>query len=204
MRFLSCTRSGLSFLLPGIEPFNNIVSKTIVATALPTIVSKLGGGSRYSWVGRFVPSSQRLSIKVIDLLLHALVPTCWPQPGVLSILLFLSINLIILQSFTFVWEIIGSHRSETHTVLFNCHLLSKSFLYWLSKVELISMFGKARICTKRCRSKHGTALFLFILTLDIKYLVTDMADCGKSSAGYRRWRYHPTGLILLVPLPRFV
>ena len=31
-------------------------SKTIVATALPTIVSKLGGGSRYSWVGRFVPS----------------------------------------------------------------------------------------------------------------------------------------------------
>lgn len=36
-------------------------SKTIVATALPTIVSKLGGGSRYSWVGRFVPSYQRLS-----------------------------------------------------------------------------------------------------------------------------------------------
>jgi hypothetical protein len=99
MRFLSCTRSGLSFLLPGIEPFDNVVSKTIVATALPTIVSKLGGGSRYSWVGRFVPSSQRLSIKVIDLLLHALVPTCWPQPGVLSILLFLSLNLIIFPVF---------------------------------------------------------------------------------------------------------
>ena len=27
-------------------------SQTIVATALPTIVAKLGGGSSYSWVGR--------------------------------------------------------------------------------------------------------------------------------------------------------
>jgi hypothetical protein len=54
------------------------VPKTIIATALPTIVSQLGGGSRYSWVGRFVFS---LSIKVTDRLLHALVPTCWPQPG---------------------------------------------------------------------------------------------------------------------------
>lgn len=26
-------------------------AQTIVATALPTIVSKLGGGSQYSWVG---------------------------------------------------------------------------------------------------------------------------------------------------------
>lgn len=28
--------------------------QTIVATALPTIVAKLGGGSEYSWVGRSV------------------------------------------------------------------------------------------------------------------------------------------------------
>lgn len=27
-------------------------SQTIVATALPTIVAQLGGGSEYSWVGR--------------------------------------------------------------------------------------------------------------------------------------------------------
>lgn len=103
------------------------------------------------------------SIKVIDLLfLHALVPTCWPQPGVLSILLFLSISLIILQSFTIVWEIIGPDRSETHTVHFYWLLFSTSLLYWLSKVELISVSGKARICTKRCGSKYGTALFHFL------------------------------------------
>jgi len=28
--------------------------KTIVATALPTIVAQLGGGGRYSWVGTYV------------------------------------------------------------------------------------------------------------------------------------------------------
>jgi len=31
------------------------LDQTIVATALPTIVSHLGGGSGYSWVGRSVP-----------------------------------------------------------------------------------------------------------------------------------------------------
>ena len=29
--------------------------KTIVATALPTIVADLQGGNNYSWVGRYVP-----------------------------------------------------------------------------------------------------------------------------------------------------
>lgn len=33
--------------------FNTIHFQTIVATALPTIVAKLGGGKDYSWVGRY-------------------------------------------------------------------------------------------------------------------------------------------------------
>ena len=32
----------------------DIILQTIVATALPTIVAKLGGGKEYSWVGRYV------------------------------------------------------------------------------------------------------------------------------------------------------
>lgn len=38
--------AGLTLVWP------NVVSQTIVATALPTIVVDLGGGNNYSWVGR--------------------------------------------------------------------------------------------------------------------------------------------------------
>ena len=38
----------------------NNVRQTIVATALPTIVEKLGGGKDYSWVGRCVPLYPRI------------------------------------------------------------------------------------------------------------------------------------------------
>lgn len=37
----------------------NICVQTIVATALPTIVSELGGGKDYSWVGTYVYSLGR-------------------------------------------------------------------------------------------------------------------------------------------------
>ena len=76
-----------------IDLFDTRGQKTIIATALPTIVSDLKGGSRYSWVGRFVVSSQILSIEVIDLPLYALVPICCCQPGRLSTLLVLLISL---------------------------------------------------------------------------------------------------------------
>ncbi|KAG6852748.1 hypothetical protein C0991_009368 [Blastosporella zonata] len=33
--------------------FLSALDNTIVATALPTIVSQLGGGQNYSWVGRY-------------------------------------------------------------------------------------------------------------------------------------------------------
>ena len=53
-----------------IELFDPQVPKTIVAAALPTIVRCLGGGSRYSWVGRFVFPSWRLSFTSLTCLSH--------------------------------------------------------------------------------------------------------------------------------------
>ena len=65
--------------------------------------------------------------------------------------------------------------------------------------------GKARISAKRRGSKYGTALFIIIiiLTLNFKCHVPVVADRGKSSAGYWRWRHPPNGLILLVLPLRF-
>ena len=84
-----------------IEPFDTRGPKTIIATALPTIVSDLKGGSRYSWVGRFVVSPQILSIEVIDL---PLVPICCWQPGWLSTLVVLLISLDSLAVFHLYME----------------------------------------------------------------------------------------------------
>ena len=63
-------------------PFGSYVlahhaAQTIVATALPTIVAKLGGGSEYSWVGRLVSrTTVDYYLNVHDLTLRA-APIFW-------------------------------------------------------------------------------------------------------------------------------
>ncbi|KAH8836107.1 MFS amino acid permease [Flagelloscypha sp. PMI_526] len=65
-------KNNLALVITGLNlaVFLAAMDQTIVATALPTIVSHLGGGKRYSWVGRYV-GSYRLQVESETVLLSS-------------------------------------------------------------------------------------------------------------------------------------
>jgi hypothetical protein len=67
----------------------HVATQTIVATALPTIVGELGGGSGYSWVGRRV-----------DL----------ERPSEVSLILFQFLFARCSNIIAPLWQAVGSHR----------------------------------------------------------------------------------------------
>lgn len=126
--------------------------QTIVATALPTIVSQLGGGSGYSWVGRSV---QPL----------AFTSSCpyWPH---ISAYLLAAARWVCTfdppdhtnratgpQSSPSIWKIVGPHWEEANIIHVHRGVSCTSLRNFHS--DSMVQFFSDRVCALRCCSKYG-------------------------------------------------
>ena len=161
-----CQKSTIIRHLPlfgGLHPSSlqglTLVSQTIVSTALPTIVARLGGGEDYSWVGRYgahpdLRDSSSLRAPLVHIFSHPQrcplsMGNC-PTSSVGSCLTAGNLSLM-------------PHRSQAHPLRVHWYFLGRqSSCNTLAKLNCILARVRAMWCSpehdlarrRPCRSRH--------------------------------------------------